>query len=137
MDQSLGSSPTQGPNGTGQFPLSQALNTASLFNKDGLAISATDLVDISNGTITLNETLYAQNAPIYLTTYFAVEYTMYFVAYAAAVMHVMLWHGKDIWYRVKTAMKDLDTNDIHAVMMVGFHHDCFSPSFCAFSFLLN
>ncbi|KAI8853836.1 OPT oligopeptide transporter protein-domain-containing protein [Chytridium lagenaria] len=116
-DQQIGSDPFDGANGTGQFPLGQALNTPSLFDKNGRAISALNILTITNHTVTLDEEAYALVAPIRLSTYFAVEYASYFVMFAAVLVHVWLWYGKDLWYRFRTSVRDLDADDIHAKMM--------------------
>ncbi|KAJ3388526.1 hypothetical protein HDU84_009713 [Entophlyctis sp. JEL0112] len=117
-DQILGTSPVQGPNGTNQFPLGQALNTASLFNKDGLAISPMSLVASVNNTLVLNSTAYAANKPMFITTYNAVHILAMFITFSAALSHAVLWNGKDILHRISRAMKDLDTDDIHAQLIV-------------------
>ncbi|KAJ3354464.1 mannosyltransferase [Entophlyctis luteolus] len=116
-DQILGTSPVQGPNGTNQFPLGQALNTASLFNKDGLAISPMSLVASVNNTLVLNSTAYAANKPMFITTYNAVHILAMFITFSAALSHAVLWNGKDILHRISRAMKDLDTDDIHAQLI--------------------
>ncbi|KAJ3333658.1 hypothetical protein HDU76_005402 [Blyttiomyces sp. JEL0837] len=116
-DQILGADPAQGPNGTGQFYLGHALNTPSLFNKDGIAIPAIFLVETVNKTLVLDPIAYEANAPIYLSTYFAVEYMSYFVVFTAVLSHVCLWYGAELWHRFKTSMRELDSNDIHAQLM--------------------
>ncbi|KAJ1546500.1 hypothetical protein HK405_007049, partial [Cladochytrium tenue] len=117
IDQQLGTSPSQGPNGTGAFPLGQALNSNQLFNNKGVYIPTSALSVVANGTVVLNEKVYEANKPIYVTTYMAIEYMMAFVVYSAAITHVILWYGQDLWYRLKTSMQSLDTNDIHATLM--------------------
>ncbi|KAJ3175310.1 hypothetical protein HK101_010692 [Irineochytrium annulatum] len=116
-DQQIGTNPMDGPNGTGFFPLGQALNSPGLFDRDGSFISPLSLVTIGNGTLVLNETAYDLVAPVRLTTYFAVEYTTYFIVFAATMSHVALWYGRDRWRRLRSDLKDLDRNDIHARLM--------------------
>ncbi|KAJ3214743.1 hypothetical protein HDU67_001282 [Dinochytrium kinnereticum] len=116
-DQQIGANPFDGANGTGQFPLGQALNSPTLFDKSGRTLSAIDILTITNHTVTLNEEAYQAVAPVLLTTYFAVQYASYFVMFSAVLCHVWLWYGKDLWYRFKTSMRDLDSDDIHAKMM--------------------
>ena len=120
MDQNLGRHPMDGPNGTSLFPLGFAMNTPSLFDKNGFQISARKFVFVENNNVVLNQTFYDSHAPIYLTTYFAVEYAASFVVFAAAIVHVYLWYGRDIWYRMRSNVKDLDQNDIHAQLMVKY-----------------
>ncbi|KAJ3281750.1 hypothetical protein HDU76_008860, partial [Blyttiomyces sp. JEL0837] len=45
------------------------------------------------------------------------EYMASFIVFVAAIMHVVLWYGKDVWHRFRSAMRDLDSNDVHARMM--------------------
>ncbi|KAJ3067787.1 hypothetical protein HDU98_009025 [Podochytrium sp. JEL0797] len=116
-DQILGSNRFQGPNGTGQFPLSQALNTATLFNKNGLAISPLLLVNQGNQSVTLNQQAYDANAPIYITTFYAVQIMAIMMVFSSAITHAGLWYGRDIWHRVSNAVADLDDTDIHCQHM--------------------
>ncbi|KAJ3218187.1 hypothetical protein HDU67_006449 [Dinochytrium kinnereticum] len=114
-DYDLGSLPSQGPNGTGRFYLSRAINTPALFDKTGRAIPARSFVTLPS--LTLNETLYESARPIYITTYFAMDYFCSFTVFTAALVHVALWHGRDIVRRFRSALRDLDSNDIHARLM--------------------
>ncbi|KAJ3096780.1 hypothetical protein HDU97_005586 [Phlyctochytrium planicorne] len=116
-DQQIGSNPFDGPNGTGQFPLGQALNSPSLFTNDGQALSAISILTLTNHTVELNEAAYDAVKPVRLTTYFAVEYASYFVMFSAVMCHVALWYGKQMWARMWTSLRDLDVGDIHARMM--------------------
>ncbi|KAJ3191697.1 hypothetical protein HK101_007491 [Irineochytrium annulatum] len=116
IDQKIGADPDQGPNGTdSQFPFGRTLNSPSLFNKDGLRVGTRTFVNTT--TLSLNQKVYDENAPIYLTSYFALEYACSFVVFVAAIVHVGLWYGKDIWHRFRTAMRDLDVQDVHAKLM--------------------
>ncbi|KAJ3191701.1 hypothetical protein HK101_007495, partial [Irineochytrium annulatum] len=116
IDQQIGADTDQGPNGTQSFfPMGRALNTAALFNKNGTRLPTTKFVITSN--LTLNQAFYDENKPIYITTYFALEYAASFVVFVAAIVHVALWYGKDIWHRFRTAVRDLDAADVHARLM--------------------
>ncbi|KAI9347412.1 OPT oligopeptide transporter protein-domain-containing protein [Zopfochytrium polystomum] len=115
IDFKLGSAPQDTANGSGRFPLGQALNTPSLFTKEGVRIAAPAFVVQSD--LSLDVDVYNANAPIYITTYFALLYTSSFIVFASCLVHVGLWYGKDIWHRFRTAMRDLDTADVHAKMM--------------------
>ncbi|KAJ3331689.1 hypothetical protein HDU76_002491 [Blyttiomyces sp. JEL0837] len=117
-DQLMGTDPRDGPNGSRRFPLGQALNSPQLFLKNGTRIGARDFVDRND--LSLKRDLYEANKPIHITTYFAVEYATSFIVFSAALVHVALWYGKDVWHRFKTAMKDLDGDDIHSKMMSAY-----------------
>ncbi|KAJ3214742.1 hypothetical protein HDU67_001281 [Dinochytrium kinnereticum] len=43
-DRIVGTNPLQGPNGTGEFPLGLAMNSAALFDKDGTSFDVTELL---------------------------------------------------------------------------------------------
>ncbi|KAI9347421.1 OPT oligopeptide transporter protein-domain-containing protein [Zopfochytrium polystomum] len=115
IDFTLGSLPQDGANGSGLFPLGQALNTGALFTKDGARIAAKAFVNTAD--LSLKEDVYNASAPIYITTYFALLYMSSFIVFAACLVHVGLWYGKDVWHRFRSSMRDLDTADIHAKMM--------------------
>jgi OPT oligopeptide transporter protein len=67
----------------------------------------------------LNEESYQKQAPIYITSYFAVCYTMSFIGIAAAFSHVFLWHGDDIWKKMKQSLSQIDSleEDLHCHLM--------------------
>lgn len=67
--------------------------SASLFNSSGLEISATDLYD---SEFNLDLASYHQQAPIYITDMFAMDYFSSFLVLSAMLSHVALWHGKQI-----------------------------------------
>ncbi|KAI9357610.1 OPT oligopeptide transporter protein-domain-containing protein [Zopfochytrium polystomum] len=114
-DFEMGANPLDGPNGTGRFPLGFSLNTPALFDANGTYIASRSLVD--KATLRLKEATYNAKAPVRISAYFAVEYLASFIVFVAALVHVGLWYGADIWRRFRTAMRDLDTSDIHAKMM--------------------
>ncbi|KAJ3355826.1 hypothetical protein HDU83_002474 [Entophlyctis luteolus] len=65
----------------------------------------------------LDRDWYDSVKPIYVPTFFAVYYWTAFTVFSASLMHVGLWYGSEIWYRLTTKLKDLDTEDIHTRMM--------------------
>ncbi|KAI9333178.1 OPT oligopeptide transporter protein-domain-containing protein [Zopfochytrium polystomum] len=113
IDFTLGSLPQDTANGSGLFPLGQALNTPALFDKNGVRVSARSFVN--NADLTLKTDVYNASAPIH-NTYFALLYMSSFIVFAACLVHVGLWYDKDVWRRFSTAMRDLDNTDIHAKM---------------------
>ncbi|KAI9347802.1 OPT oligopeptide transporter protein-domain-containing protein [Zopfochytrium polystomum] len=117
-DMLMGTDPRDGPNGTRRFPLGQTLNSPQLFFPNGTRVAARDFVNTTS--LTLNEAFYNENKPVHITTYFAIEYFTSFVVFAATIVHVYLWYGKDIWKRFTTAMKDLDRDDIHSKLMEAY-----------------
>ncbi|KAJ3216219.1 hypothetical protein HDU67_009793 [Dinochytrium kinnereticum] len=117
-DSFLGSLPRYGPNGTGLYPLSHAVNTPALFDRFGHPVEPRNFV--TPPALTLNETFYEQHKPIHITTLFAVEYFASFVVFVAAIVHVGIWYSRDIWTRFRTAVGELDVMDVHARMMDGY-----------------
>ncbi|KAJ3094900.1 hypothetical protein HDU97_007451 [Phlyctochytrium planicorne] len=115
IDSKLGSLEKYGPNATGAFPLGYAVNNAKLYDYKGNVVKPKSFVKLPD--LVLDEDFYNEHKPIYITTYFAVEYLSSFMVFTAAIVHVGLWYGKDIWSRFRTSLRDLDSNDIHAKLM--------------------
>eukprot|EP00842_Homolaphlyctis_polyrhiza_P002300 jgi/Hompol1/3070/HPOL_006320-RA len=113
------------------------LNSADLFNRTGHRISAVSLYD--NTTFDLDENVYLRQAPIYITSQFAVTYATSFLSIMAAFVHVMLWHGKEIKQQMKAvwAQRDshIDSRDIHNKLMRAYP-DISESAFAAFLVLL-
>ncbi|KAF9179514.1 hypothetical protein BGZ51_006863 [Haplosporangium sp. Z 767] len=63
----------------------------------------------------LDEELYSNYSPVRITAFFATMYGQGLCALGAIVSHALLYHGKDIWRRVRSA-KQKD-EDIHARLM--------------------
>ncbi|ORY61765.1 OPT family small oligopeptide transporter [Pseudomassariella vexata] len=58
---------------------------------------------------------YKEYSPLYLSPTLALNYGMSFAALTAALVHTGLFHGKEIWYRLKTARNQ--EPDVHLKMM--------------------
>jgi hypothetical protein len=127
-DQDLGANPAQGPNGTGEFLLGHALNYAGIFDANGTSLDVLSLLSPID-KMSLDVERYDAVKPIRISTYFAIEYVCSFMVVAAVISHVALWYGKDLWMRLRTAMRDLDENDKHAQMMVSCFFDFVSQLF--------
>ncbi|CAG8595949.1 10242_t:CDS:10, partial [Scutellospora calospora] len=82
------------------------------FDKDGN--TCTSVIDQSTGA--LNITAYANYSPVYLSVTFAICYGYYFAQFPATIVHVALFHGKEIWTRYKKTRKE-ELNDIHCRLM--------------------
>lgn len=52
---------------------------------------------------------------MFLAPTFAMNYALSFAALTAAIMHVILFHRKEIWYRFKTARNQ--EPDVHLRLM--------------------
>ena len=55
---------------------------------------------------------------MFLAPTFALNYGLSFAALTAAIVHTILFHGKEIWYRYKTAKNQ--EPDIHMKMMAKY-----------------
>ncbi|KAI9099829.1 OPT family small oligopeptide transporter [Phlyctochytrium arcticum] len=63
----------------------------------------------------LNATAYEEYSPVRITAFFAVCYGQGLAALGAILAHTALYHGQDIWNRIKSAKQSDD--DIHAKLM--------------------
>ncbi|KAG0248209.1 hypothetical protein BG011_000340 [Mortierella polycephala] len=63
----------------------------------------------------LDEEMYSDYSPVRITAFFATMYGQGLCALGAIVSHALLYHGKDIWRRIRSA-KQKD-EDIHARLM--------------------
>ncbi|CAG8704106.1 20645_t:CDS:10 [Gigaspora margarita] len=93
-----------------KFPL---LATYSL-NKDGERYNQSAIIDFNTGS--LNETAYKEYGPVYLSVTFTVGYFYSFIAFTAAITHVILFYGDEIWDRFKASRSE-EVEDVHCKMM--------------------
>ncbi|KAK1763426.1 OPT family small oligopeptide transporter [Phialemonium atrogriseum] len=98
--------------------------TGSLF-ADYLPINTSQTYDNAQGAYNVTKILgdnlrfdvdkYKQYSPIFLAPTFALNYGLSFAALIAVLVHVALFHGREIWYRFRTA-RDQEP-DIHMKLM--------------------
>ncbi|KAF2262978.1 small oligopeptide transporter [Lojkania enalia] len=67
---------------------------------------------------TFDLTKYKNYSPMFLAPTLALNYGLSFAALTAAVVHVVVFHRKEIWYRFKTARNQGD--DVHMRLMVKY-----------------
>ncbi|GAO14569.1 hypothetical protein UVI_02032790 [Ustilaginoidea virens] len=70
---------------------------------------------ILDNNFTFNETAYKAYSPLYLSTQFALAYGLSFAAMSAVIVHVGLYHGKEIWRQFRMARHQED--DVHMRLM--------------------
>jgi OPT family oligopeptide transporter len=70
---------------------------------------------ILDSNFNFNETAYKAYSPLYLSTQFALAYGLSFAAMSAVIVHVALYHGKEIWRQFKMARHQED--DVHMRLM--------------------
>ncbi|KAI9339941.1 OPT oligopeptide transporter protein-domain-containing protein [Obelidium mucronatum] len=97
------------------------LNSGATFNKNGIPVSRLNFLGKDdNQTWVLNTPFYEANKPIYITTYYAVEWANSFLVFVAVLVHVFLWYGRDLWIRFRTSLAELDMDDVHVQMMENY-----------------
>ena len=74
----------------------------------------TAIINVHTGS--LNETAYNEYGPVYLSVTFAVGYFYSFISFTAAISHVALFYGGEIWGRFKASRSE-EVEDIHCKMM--------------------
>lgn len=62
-----------------------------------------------------DEAKYKAYSPLFLSTQFALSYGLSFAAVASVVVHVVLYHGKEIWSQFRLARQQED--DVHMRLM--------------------
>ncbi|ORY50514.1 OPT superfamily oligopeptide transporter [Rhizoclosmatium globosum] len=111
--------------GTNGAPSNPLLNSPGLFNGNissptvGQRVSSTYFYNKSAG-YNLDVDKYNNVAPVHLTLYYALAYACTFMTLPAAIVHVALWYGQDIYRQAKNAFKqvkdEIDALDKHAKM---------------------
>lgn len=77
--------------------------------------SAYNVSKILNADHTFNLEQYQNYSPLFLAPTFALNYGLSFAALTASLVHTGLFHGKEIWYRLKTARNQ--EPDVHLELM--------------------
>lgn len=88
--------------------------SSKLFMGNG---SLYDISTIVNSEFRLDRHAYAINGPVHLSTFFAMTYGLGFAALSATVVHVFLFHGREIWIQSKRAFGNSTNIDIHTRLM--------------------
>ncbi|CAN6480662.1 unnamed protein product [Victoria cruziana] len=83
-----------------------------LFTSSGQKYNVSSIID---SNFHLDVEAYERNGPVYLSTFFAFTYGVGFASLAATVVHVCLFHGRDIWELSKSALQS--KMDIHTRLM--------------------
>ncbi|KAK1273262.1 Oligopeptide transporter 7 [Acorus gramineus] len=86
---------------------------------DGLFMSSGQKYNISSivdSNFQFDEQAYEREGPLYLSTFFAMAYGIGFASLTATIVHVALFHGKEIWEMSKSAFRK-ETMDVHTRLM--------------------
>ncbi|OTB01894.1 hypothetical protein M426DRAFT_323119 [Hypoxylon sp. CI-4A] len=77
--------------------------------------SAYNVSKILGDSFTLDIEKYKKYSPLFLSPTLALNYGLSFAALTASIVHIALFNGKEIWYRLKTARNQ--EPDIHLKLM--------------------
>lgn len=94
---------------TGYLPLMDA----SVYDRYGSTYNTTKVL---NADGSFNEEMYKTYSPPYLGASFSFVYGLSFAALTSVLVHVGLWHGKDIWRTLRGGTR----LDIHARLMKAY-----------------
>ncbi|WCJ32637.1 oligopeptide transporter [Euphorbia peplus] len=86
---------------------------------DGLFTSSGQKYNISaiiDPNFHIDMDIYDQEGPLYLSTNFAMIYGLNFACLTATIVHVSLFHGRDIWQLSKSAFQEKKM-DVHTKLM--------------------
>ncbi|XP_027343957.1 oligopeptide transporter 7-like [Abrus precatorius] len=84
-----------------------------LFTSKGQIYNITDIID---SNFHLDVAAYERQGRLYLSTFFAMTYGVGFAALTATIVHVALFHGREIWEQSKSSFKETRV-DIHTKLM--------------------
>lgn len=84
-----------------------------LFTSSGSKYNITSIID---GDFHLDHDAYEREGTLYLSTFFTMTYGVGFAALTATIMHVLLFHGREIWEQSRSSFKDKKM-DIHYRLM--------------------
>ncbi|KAL8034730.1 hypothetical protein ABFX02_12G048300 [Erythranthe guttata] len=88
-----------------------------LFTSNGQKYNISAIID-SNFHIDLDA--YDREGRLYLSTFFAMTYAFSFACLTATIVHVLLFHGRDLWMLSKSAFKEKKM-DIHTKLMQNYN----------------
>ncbi|XP_026402049.1 oligopeptide transporter 7-like [Papaver somniferum] len=84
-----------------------------LFTSTGQDYNISSIID---NKFNLDVAAYEKSGPLYLSTFFAMTYGVGFAALSATIVHVALFHGREIWQQSKTAFQEKKM-DVHTRLM--------------------
>ncbi|KAK4486552.1 hypothetical protein RD792_009237 [Penstemon davidsonii] len=84
-----------------------------LFTAQGQIYNISSIID---SNFHLDTKAYQRQGPLHLSTFFAMTYGVGFAALSATIMHVILFHGKEIWEQSRSSFKEKKM-DIHTKLM--------------------
>ncbi|KAG2297057.1 hypothetical protein Bca52824_043726 [Brassica carinata] len=85
--------------------------------------SSYDVLSIIDNKFHLDRDIYAKTGPIHMSTFFAITYGLGFATLSATMVHVLLFHGSDLWKQTRGAFKRNKKMDIHTRIMKKNYRD--------------
>lgn len=89
----------------------------SLFRSDG---STYDISSIIDSKFHLDRAAYSRIGPVNMSTFFAFTYGLGFATLPATIVHVLLFHGRDLLTQAKRAFGGKKKIDIHTKLMKAY-----------------
>ncbi|OAA61604.1 small oligopeptide transporter [Niveomyces insectorum RCEF 264] len=87
------------------------VQSSNAFDNTGKTYNVTRILT----NFAFDEEKYRNYSPLFLSTQFGLSYGLSFAAVASVIVHVVLYHGKDIWSQFREARRQED--DVHMRMM--------------------
>ncbi|KAK9284619.1 hypothetical protein L1049_023795 [Liquidambar formosana] len=84
-----------------------------LFTSTGQEYNISAIID---SNFHLDTEAYEREGTLYLSTFFAITYAVSFACLTATIVHVFLFHGRDIWQLSKSAFQEKEM-DVHTKLM--------------------
>ena len=88
------------------------INTSTTFDNTQAQYDVTKII---NPDITFNSKKYHNYSPLFLAPAFALNYGLSFAALLASIVHTIVYHRSELWYRFRMARKQ--EPDVHMKMM--------------------
>ncbi|BGP43973.1 hypothetical protein JCM10450v2_008189 [Rhodotorula kratochvilovae] len=104
------------------------ISTTAVFDRYGHPYDTSRVVDTA--AMRLNVTAYKEYSPLFLPITYATGYGISFALATAVIVHTALYHGKEIWQRIKRSQKEVE--DVHMRLMAQYNE---VPDWWYFAFL--
>lgn len=88
------------------------INTSTTFDNTQSAYNVTSIL---GSEFSFDEAKYKAYSPLFLAPTFALNYGLSFAALTASIVHTIVFHGKEIVYRLETARNQ--EPDVHMRLM--------------------
>lgn len=90
------------------------ISTSQVFDRFGMPYNTSAVLD--RATLRLDVAAYEAYSPVYLPITYATTYGISFMLSTGIIVHTVLYHGKEIWRRIRNLGAATD-DDIHMKLM--------------------